>query len=516
MDFYLSLPAEEKKSRVDGLIKDLGLEKCEHTICGNQFIQGLSGGQKRRLSLAIALIKRPRVLFLDEPTSGLDSAAAQWIMAFLKEYTHKEDVAVICTIHQPSTAVFKQFDSTLLLSEGRVAYVGPASEATSYFTKTLKTDMPEDYSPAEYILEIINSDFGDGTKKSEVESVLAAWGASAVEHPTYESGPLPSQGCCTTTFLQQIWVHLRRQTLLSWRDPTLYISRIVIFLMACIFFAWVYADARNRNQGQIINRLFLCMWITAVPTCMGVIAVFALNQEFVEIKREIKDGMYSPLAYIISNTFVQLPFMVLLALAALGVGPYGISIFHPPNFGLMLLIFSVTLWTFESMAQLLSVLFRNPLIGMLIFICLWFCSFLFSGLFITEGSMQWPLKVFMYILPLRWSLALMVKTEFRDATFDGATLLSTPSAAGFDYTCGDASNEPGFICYGRTGEQVLRSLSHSFTPYEPSDTFQRDILITFGIGAVCKVLYTVLVYARTGSGTQPTPPESRALRPSKM
>jgi hypothetical protein len=50
-----------------------------------------------------------------------------------------------------------------------------------------------------------------------------------------------------------VWVQLRRQALLSWRDPILYVSRVAIFLVACIFFAWVYADARNRVQDQVLG-----------------------------------------------------------------------------------------------------------------------------------------------------------------------------------------------------------------------------------------------------------------------
>jgi hypothetical protein len=63
--------------------------------------------------------------------------------------------------------------------------------------------------------------------------------------------------------------------------------------------------------------------------------------------------------------------MVLLALSAIAVGVYGVANFWGPEFGTMVVVFTVTLWTFESIAQFLSTMFRNPLMGMLVFICVW-------------------------------------------------------------------------------------------------------------------------------------------------
>merc|ERR1719230_2271703 len=105
----------------------MGLESCQHNKVGNEFMKGLSGGQKRRLSLAIAFLKNPLVVFLDEVTSGLDAAAAANITTFLQDLARSQDVIIACTIHQPSAKIFKGFDRLLLLSDGRVAYSGRTS-----------------------------------------------------------------------------------------------------------------------------------------------------------------------------------------------------------------------------------------------------------------------------------------------------------------------------------------------------------------------------------------------------
>lgn len=75
---------EEKKTIVDSTILEMGLSGCQNTYVGNFFVRGLSGGEKRRLSIALQILTRPRLLFLDEPTSGLDRWAGAHQIYFVK------------------------------------------------------------------------------------------------------------------------------------------------------------------------------------------------------------------------------------------------------------------------------------------------------------------------------------------------------------------------------------------------------------------------------------------------
>ena len=132
-ELYLGTDAKGVKPTVDKLLEKMGLESCAKTKVGNMFMQGMSGGQKRRLSIALALIKQPKLLFLDEPTSGLDAAAAVNIMVFVKELAKAENLIVVATIHQPSSKVYAGFDQVMILSGGREAYCGDARETMAYF-----------------------------------------------------------------------------------------------------------------------------------------------------------------------------------------------------------------------------------------------------------------------------------------------------------------------------------------------------------------------------------------------
>lgn len=139
-EVHLSSPAPRQTSR-DGELLTWGLRECScaDTRVGNQFIPGLSGGQKRRLSLAVLLVRRPALIFLDEPTSGLDAAAAFQIMNFVRELAHDLQIVVIATIHQPAASVFNDFSGALVLSNGRVAYQVRGAPAAQFSITARRT-----------------------------------------------------------------------------------------------------------------------------------------------------------------------------------------------------------------------------------------------------------------------------------------------------------------------------------------------------------------------------------------
>ena len=157
--FQSGMAAADQLKLVDSLIKNTGLTSAQSTRAGNAFFKGLSGGQKRRLSLAIAMAKRPHVIFLDEPTSGLDAAAAASIMHYLKDVAHAERIAILCTIHQPSTGVFNGFDKVLFLTAGQVAYCGEANGLAPFLQRAGRS-VAASANPADFMLDLINKDFG--------------------------------------------------------------------------------------------------------------------------------------------------------------------------------------------------------------------------------------------------------------------------------------------------------------------------------------------------------------------
>lgn len=115
----------EKQERVDGVISALGLEKCRDTLVGGPTRRGVSGGERKRVSVGHELLINPSVIILDEPTSGLDSTTAMSLVLTLRSLA-RDGRAIITTIHQPSSRLFHQLDRLMLMSDGHAIYSGLA------------------------------------------------------------------------------------------------------------------------------------------------------------------------------------------------------------------------------------------------------------------------------------------------------------------------------------------------------------------------------------------------------
>ena len=101
------------------------------------------------------MLANPQILFADEPTSGLDSAYAMSVVSGFRELCQHHGRAIVCTIHQPSTQVFNQFDTLCLLAFGRVAYFGPRAAAIDYFAAQ-GFPCPPYSNPADYFIEVLS------------------------------------------------------------------------------------------------------------------------------------------------------------------------------------------------------------------------------------------------------------------------------------------------------------------------------------------------------------------------
>lgn len=167
------IPEEQQIATARSLLRNLGLEKVKDHLIGytgaasrnSGLKRGLSGGERKRVSVCFEMVSNPKILFLDEPTSGLDSFAAKAVMENLRDLAFYGRT-IVATIHQPSAEIFRMFDYLLLLAEGQTVFFGPAHEAVKHFS-SLGISPPPNVNPADFLLKSIHIPPKDELKIAE-------------------------------------------------------------------------------------------------------------------------------------------------------------------------------------------------------------------------------------------------------------------------------------------------------------------------------------------------------------
>ncbi|PLB40266.1 putative ABC transporter [Aspergillus candidus] len=374
----LSLPGSVSKAqrieRIHTLLSAFGIQKQASTLVGTPIRKGISGGQKRRVSVASQLITCPKILFLDEPTSGLDSTASYEVISYVKTLAVENNLLIIASIHQPSTTTFHLFNKLLLLSGGKTCYFGPVKDMPSYFT-SIDQPIPSNTNPAEHLLDIVSSDFGDETR---VETIREKWTQSSqcaelTRYIAQKSG-MPEKGgsaqgvdgddlsrpgvlAITLSLLHRLFIK-------SYRDVVAYGIRIVMYLGLAIMMGtvWLRLHPEQDHIQPFINAIFFG---SAFMSFMAVAYVPAFLEDRATFTKERANGLYGALPFTVSNFIIGLPFLFLISLLT-SLLTYFLTNFQPTATA----FFTYLMWLFldlvaaESLVVLVTSLFPNFVIAL--------------------------------------------------------------------------------------------------------------------------------------------------------
>ncbi|GJZ85394.1 ABC transporter G family member 11-like protein, partial [Tanacetum coccineum] len=250
-----SMPRSEKKERADKILSDMGLQDSVNTRIGGWGVKGLSGGQKRRVSICLELLTHPKLLLLDEPTSGLDSAASFYVMDRIVKLTRQYWMTVLATIHQPSSQVFGLFNNLCLLSLGKLIYFGPTFRANQFFAVN-GFPCPDGQSLADHYLITINTDFDEDIlmgsihveqvinvlvesyKSSEIYMQVQGEIAAICQQEIW----LRKKGSLQASFITQCLVLAERSSKNMYRDVGYYWLRLGIYIALGIAVGTIFYD----------------------------------------------------------------------------------------------------------------------------------------------------------------------------------------------------------------------------------------------------------------------------------
>ncbi|CAD5186329.1 unnamed protein product [Musa acuminata subsp. malaccensis] len=290
---------------------------------------GISGGQKRRVSICIELLTRPQLLYLDELTSGLDSAASYHVMSRIARLARREIMTVVAAVHQPSSEVFDLFHGLCLLAYGETVFFGPASTAKEFFA-VHAFPCPPLTNPSDHYLRTINKDF-DTDIEQDPESKTRTSTAEAIEilvksysssdtlqRVTREIAGIHDLGGASVkrrnqaSFLVQTLVLTRRSFVNMYRDLGYYWLRFAIYIALCLCVGTIYFDV-GHGFGSIQARGSMLMFTAAFLTFMAIGGFPSFVEDMKIFGRERLTGHYGVTAFTVANTLSATPYLALIS-----------------------------------------------------------------------------------------------------------------------------------------------------------------------------------------------------------
>ncbi|KAF9889185.1 hypothetical protein FE257_007674 [Aspergillus nanangensis] len=312
---------EEKNRRAEEILLKMGLKECADNLIGSALIKGISGGEKRRVTIAIQILTDPKVLLLDEPTSGLDAFTAMSIIEVLKGLA-AEGRTLVMTIHQSRSDLFQHFSSVLLLARGGYpVYAGDGTTMMSHF-RGLGHQCPQTTNPADFVLDLITVDLQqagrEAVTRERVQGLIAHWDQKILDHrrrtsqiaTPAELGSLKRQ---MLPFRITYPLVLRRSTINFWRQPPLVMARSMQVLGIGIIMALFFAPLKN-DYAAVQSRMGFVQEFAALYF-VGMLQNIAIYPNERDVfYREEADNCYSAETFILQYTTLEVPFEVLSAL----------------------------------------------------------------------------------------------------------------------------------------------------------------------------------------------------------
>ncbi|EFB28204.1 hypothetical protein PANDA_000194, partial [Ailuropoda melanoleuca] len=320
----------QRDERVDDVIAELRLRQCANTRVGNAYVRGVSGGERRRVSIGVQLLWNPGILILDEPTSGLDSFTAHNLVKTLSRLA-KGNRLVLISLHQPRSDIFRLFDLVLLMTSGSTIYLGAAQHMVQYFT-AIGHPCPRYSNPADFYVDLTSIDRRSREQevatREKTQSLATLfrekvrgfddflWRAEARElgEGTCAESWAPPQDTDqppTPTELpgpvQQFTMLIRRQIFNDFRDlPTLLIHGAEACLMSLVIgFLYYGHGAIKLSFTDTAALLFMIGALIPFNVVLDVIA--KCHSERAMLYYELEDGLYTAGPYFFTKILGELP-----------------------------------------------------------------------------------------------------------------------------------------------------------------------------------------------------------------
>jgi len=422
---------QEKLDKVDTIIEQLGLTKVKHSRIGREQQRGVSGGERKRVSIGVELISSPSILFLDEPTSGLDSSTALSIVSLLKNLAIDDNMIVISSIHQPRSNIFQLFDRLVLLKSGEIIFAGNTANVVPYFS-SIGYDIPSMTNPADWLLDILTAtnldipvfnsskisqapiEIPDDNDNNPILSHSPPSDVLEIENTDQnQSENYSLEKKWDTSFFFQFKVLLWRSSVQQRGEV---FNGVNIFQIMTVSIIASIVWFQSNNIRDLTGVLFFILIQQSFNTMSTVTRIFPSERAL--MLRERSTGTYRASAYFLAKscsdiwpTFVFPLLYATIVYWAVGLRPEASSFF------IYLCIFETVIITAQSLGLLLSsVVSEIPVVNSISFVLI-LLLMLFGGFYVQNNRIPIFVRWIKYCSFLYWGYGALLVNEFSGKTF---------------------------------------------------------------------------------------------------
>ncbi|RHY80807.1 hypothetical protein DYB26_000602 [Aphanomyces astaci] len=430
--------ADVANLRSELVLHVLGLNNCADTVVGDALLRGVSGGERKRVTVGEMLVGGQSIFLCDEISTGLDSAATFDIVNSLRSWTKTLGGSCIVALLQPPPEVVELFDDIMMLSEGHLVYHGPRKFTLPYF-QGLGFTCPPRTDPSDFLIEVVSgrgakyyptdapspclvspTQFGDAFKRSDIHA--AVQDQLCQGHTIHDIATIKRISFMARKtqvfgmgFLESTWLLLQRQKMLFVRDKALLYGKMTEALVVGLLLGVIYL---NCHKSLYLRMSFFSIAIFQRQAWQRITISFSLRNVFYKQRSR---NFFRTISYVIADSIVQIP-MNLAVSIVMGTIFYFMSGLTPATstFFVFLAILVVFQHTIGAYFTLLSAL--NPSITAAQAVAGISVSFflLFSGNIILSDLIP-PYWRWMYWLnPVSWALRSIILNEFTSPMYSDA------------------------------------------------------------------------------------------------
>ena len=317
---------EELHKRVIDTLESLGLEQRKNLKVGSVLDKTISGGQRKRLNIALELIREPAVLFVDEPTSGLSSRDSENVIDLLKELSLKGKL-IFVVIHQPSSDIYKMFDKMYIMDTGGFPiYYGNPVEAVAYFKKaTNQVDSDRGQCPTcsnvnpEQIFNIIEAkvvdEYGQLTNKRKVNPMQwhEQFGEKFKVDKVDDLKDLPPQGLSLPSRLKQTLIFTTRDTLAKIGNKQYLLINLLEAPLLALILSFIIRYHTREEYFFRFNENIPAYIMMAIVVCLFM-GLSVSAEEIIRDRKILKRESFLNLSW---NSYLTSKLLILFSLSAI-------------------------------------------------------------------------------------------------------------------------------------------------------------------------------------------------------